>query len=93
MEEVISHFRIFAESMKRKKNTKENNYSANLHNLLNKAMHPEIYEIKNDFLEQKTGKKKTWYAACTLQHYPVASDANDETKDGCVLILNEHFVD
>eukprot|EP00957_Ditylum_brightwellii_P145855 11106224-Ditylum_brightwellii.AAC.1 len=54
-------------------------------------MHPEISEIGNKFFEQKTGKKKTWYAACALQYYPVASDADDETKDGCVLILNEHF--
>eukprot|EP00957_Ditylum_brightwellii_P024181 1823019-Ditylum_brightwellii.AAC.1 len=51
-----------------------------------------MFEIGNKFFEEKTGKKKLQYAACTLQYYPVASDADEETKDGCVSILNEHFV-
>eukprot|EP00957_Ditylum_brightwellii_P085622 6513747-Ditylum_brightwellii.AAC.1 len=52
-----------------------------------------MFEIGNKFFEEKKGKTKVWYAACTLQHYPVASDADEETKDGCVSILNEHFID
>eukprot|EP00957_Ditylum_brightwellii_P094255 7176340-Ditylum_brightwellii.AAC.2 len=38
-------------------------------------------------------KKETWYAACTLEYYSKASDVDEERKEGCVLILNEHFVD
>eukprot|EP00957_Ditylum_brightwellii_P090324 6878972-Ditylum_brightwellii.AAC.1 len=46
-------------------------------------MRPEIYKTGNKFFVQKTRKKNTQYAAYTLQYYPVASDADDKTKDGC----------
>eukprot|EP00957_Ditylum_brightwellii_P018465 1389155-Ditylum_brightwellii.AAC.1 len=75
VEEVISNFRIFVESMKKKNSTKDKCYSA-----------------RNKFCEQKT-RKKTWYAACTLQYYPVANDDDDETKDRYALILNENEKD
>eukprot|EP00957_Ditylum_brightwellii_P078542 5971875-Ditylum_brightwellii.AAC.1 len=82
VEEVISNFRIFAEStMKGKK--KEKGYCVNLYNMLNKSMHPEMHEIGNKFFEQKKGKKKLWYAACTLEYYPKASDIDEETREGC----------
>eukprot|EP00957_Ditylum_brightwellii_P087760 6682726-Ditylum_brightwellii.AAC.1 len=56
-------------------------------------MSPKIHEIGYKFFEKKKGKTKAWYAACTLEYYPKASDADEETRGGCVLILNEPFVD
>ena len=56
-------------------------------------MRPVMHEIGNNFFEEKKWKKKPWYAACTLQYYPKAIDVDEETREGCVLILNQHFVD
>jgi hypothetical protein len=52
-----------------------------------------MHEIGSKFFEKKKGKTKPPYAACTLEYYPKASDVDEETREGCVLILNEHFVD
>eukprot|EP00957_Ditylum_brightwellii_P161168 12271776-Ditylum_brightwellii.AAC.1 len=52
-----------------------------------------MYEIAKKSFEVKEGKKKVWYAACTLEYYPKTSDVDEETREGCVSILNEHFVD
>eukprot|EP00957_Ditylum_brightwellii_P033098 2509111-Ditylum_brightwellii.AAC.1 len=52
-----------------------------------------MHEIGSKFFEEKKGKTKPQHAACTLEYYPKASDADEETREGCVSILNEHFVD
>jgi hypothetical protein len=52
-----------------------------------------MHEIGSKFFEEKKGKTKLWYVVCILQYYPKASDADEETREGCVSILNEHFVD
>eukprot|EP00957_Ditylum_brightwellii_P052562 3985626-Ditylum_brightwellii.AAC.1 len=73
VEEVISNFRIFAKSMKKKKNTKDKSYIANLHNLLNKAMCPEIYKIGDNFLCKRQGKRKLGmlHVLCSIIQWPV----------------------
>eukprot|EP00957_Ditylum_brightwellii_P133787 10201164-Ditylum_brightwellii.AAC.1 len=61
-------------------------------NIAYNAMDGKVEDVISNFREKK-GKMKPWYAACTLEYYPKASDGDEETREGCVLILNGHFID
>eukprot|EP00957_Ditylum_brightwellii_P076316 5800475-Ditylum_brightwellii.AAC.1 len=52
-----------------------------------------MQEIAKKFFKVKEGKKDTRYAVCFLEYFPKASEANEETREGCVSILDVHFVD
>eukprot|EP00957_Ditylum_brightwellii_P138695 10572079-Ditylum_brightwellii.AAC.1 len=58
VEEVLSNFKIFAESTMKGKKTKEKRYCSNLFNMLNKSMRPEVHEIGKTFFDVKEGKKQ-----------------------------------
>eukprot|EP00957_Ditylum_brightwellii_P074435 5655405-Ditylum_brightwellii.AAC.1 len=52
-----------------------------------------MHEIGMECFKVKEGKKQARYAACFLEYFPKASDVDKETREGCVSILDEHFVD
>ena len=56
-------------------------------------MRPEMQELAKKVFKFKEGKKESKYAACFLEYFPKACDADQETREGCVSILDEHFVD